>query len=73
MLIGIMLMATFHLGMSVKSAQAICPKPLIKVYEKLHADQYFACDDGSNTTILVFDDNVLVAIMDIRYFARTQG
>lgn len=58
---------------TTKQAQAVCPRPLVPMYEKLHADQYFACDDGKNTTVLVFSNDKLIAIMDLKFFAKWEA
>lgn len=60
----------FKLGWTMAQVQKVCPTPLISMYEMLHEDQYFACDDGKNTTVLVFSKDKLTAIMDIKYFAK---
>lgn len=85
-LIGVLLMTTAAVGDTIRSpetfrlrattakqAQALCPTPLISMYEKLHADQYYACDDGKNTTVLVFSNDKLIAIMDVKFFAKMEG
>lgn len=66
----IALLITWQLGMTVKQAQEKCPNPLMRLYEKVHLDTHFACDDGVNTTVLIFDVGKLVAILDLRYYAR---
>lgn len=61
----------FHLGMTVKQVRAACPKPLMTVYERLYTETHFVCDDGKNSTVLIFGDKgKLAAIMELRYFAE---
>lgn len=64
-----LLVPLFHLGMSRKQAQAICPHELMPLYHMLHGNDYMACDDGKNTTVLIFNDKGLNAIMSVEYFA----
>lgn len=66
---AILLVPLFHLGMSRKQAQAICPHELMPLYHMLHGNDYLACDDGVNTSVLIFDDKGLTAIMSVKYFA----
>jgi hypothetical protein len=70
---ALLLIITWTLGMSTEAARRKCPKPFVPMYQMLHEAKYYACDDGKNTTVLVFSSDKLVAIMDLRFFAKTEG
>jgi hypothetical protein len=69
----LLLSIIWQLGMTMKQAQAKCPTKLLSLYEKLHGGQYVACDDGKKTTVLIFSQDKLVAIMDLKFFAQWEG
>lgn len=64
------LAASFKLGMTVKEAEKTCPNPLTYLDVPPNRDVHYICDDGTKTSVLLFDNGKLAAIFDIRYFAK---
>lgn len=59
----------FALGMSLGQAKQLCPTPLVQVYET--RKDYYACDDGKNTTVLAFDaSNKIVGVFDLKWYVQ---
>lgn len=63
----------FVLGASVKQVSAACPHALVTAYDNIRLDTHFVCDDGTKSTVVIFEDDRLVAIIDVKYFAKQPG
>lgn len=55
--------------MSLGQAKAICPNPLMPVFES--RKDYLACDDGKTTTLLAFNDRSrVVGVFDLKWYVQ---